>query len=90
LSLCNRAPLYLGWLLVFWSAPKMTIAHLLFALATTGYILIAIQFEEKGLTQLCGNEYQQYRKRVSMILPWRSRENHPSAVAMEENTKTAV
>lgn len=85
-----RHPLYLGWLLVFWSAPKMTVAHLLFALATTGYILIAIQFEERDLTRIYGDEYRQYRKRVPMILPWRSGKNRKPAVTVEENAKTAV
>jgi len=63
-----RHPLYLGWLLVFWSAPTMTVAHLIFALATTGYILIAIQLEERDLSKM-HPEYQAYRKEVPMILP---------------------
>jgi methanethiol S-methyltransferase len=63
-----RHPLYVGWLLVFWSAPRMTAAHLLFALVTTIYILIAIHFEERELMQI-HREYTEYRKRVPMLIP---------------------
>jgi protein-S-isoprenylcysteine O-methyltransferase Ste14 len=67
-----RHPLYVGWLLVFWSAPVMTAAHLVFAVATTGYILIAIQLEERDLVRL-HPEYAEYRHRVPMLVPVGSR-----------------
>jgi len=63
-----RHPLYVGWLLMFWSAPLMTSAHLVFALATTAYILIAIQFEERDLVR-SHEEYAEYRRQVPMIIP---------------------
>jgi protein-S-isoprenylcysteine O-methyltransferase Ste14 len=64
-----RHPLYVGLLLAFWSAPTMTLTHLVFAIATTLYILIAIQLEEHDLVAE-HPEYAQYRKRVPMLLPF--------------------
>ena len=71
-----RHPLYLGWLMVFWFAPTMSIAHLLFAVMCTIYILVAIQLEESDLADsLVG--YAEYRVRVPMLIPsLRSREAH--------------
>ncbi|MET0659034.1 MAG: methanethiol S-methyltransferase [Steroidobacteraceae bacterium] len=63
-----RHPLYVGWLLAFWCAPVMTAAHLLFAVLTTVYILIAIQFEERDLVRAFP-EYAGYRERVPMLIP---------------------
>lgn len=68
-----RHPLYVGWLTIFWAAPTMTMAHLVFALATTAYILIAIQLEERDLVDAFGERYVSYRRSTPMLIPrlWR-------------------
>jgi protein-S-isoprenylcysteine O-methyltransferase Ste14 len=83
-----RHPLYVGWLLVFWSAPLMTVAHLVFAIATTAYILLAIQFEERDLIGLHA-EYAEYRKRVPMLLPFGPK-NRRGDVVVPQQTATEI
>jgi protein-S-isoprenylcysteine O-methyltransferase Ste14 len=63
-----RHPLYVGWFFVFWSTPDMTVTHLFFAVMTTGYILVAIQFEERDLMK-DHPEYGVYRRQVPMLVP---------------------
>lgn len=64
-----RHPLYVGWLTIFWAAPTMTLAHLVFAVMTTAYILIAIQLEERDLVDAFGDTYRDYRRRTPMLVP---------------------
>jgi protein-S-isoprenylcysteine O-methyltransferase Ste14 len=64
-----RHPLYLGFMIAFWAAPTMSITRLVFAIATTAYMLIAIQFEEHDLVHEHGASYETYRRTVPMIIP---------------------
>jgi protein-S-isoprenylcysteine O-methyltransferase Ste14 len=75
-----RHPLYVGWLFAFWSTPTMTLAHLLFSVATTGYILIAIQLEERDLVREHGDSYKAYRRAVPMLIPFTRRRREVDSV----------
>jgi protein-S-isoprenylcysteine O-methyltransferase Ste14 len=64
-----RHPIYVGWFLIFWATPTMTLGHLLTAVGMSTYILIAIGFEERDLVKYHGQTYENYRRRVPMLIP---------------------
>ena len=64
-----RHPLYVGWMVAFWSAPTLTVGHAVFAAAMTGYILIAIRYEERDLEAALGEPYRRWRAATPMFVP---------------------
>lgn len=64
-----RHPLMLGFMVAFWSAPTMTLGHLVFAGGFTSYILIGLHFEERELVQIHGDDYVRYQQSTSKLLP---------------------
>ena len=81
-----RHPLYVGWLFAFWMTPVMTFAHLLFSVATTAYILLAIQFEERDLMRQFGDRYRDYRRSVPMLIPSFRKRNDESSATIKPST----
>ena len=71
-----RHPLYLGFLVAFWVAPTMSAGRLLFAAAMTGYVLMAVQFEERDLVGAFGDDYRAYRRRTPGLIPRLPKRRH--------------
>jgi protein-S-isoprenylcysteine O-methyltransferase Ste14 len=86
-----RHPLYVGWLFAFWSTPTMTVAHLLFSVVTTAYILVAIRLEERDLVREHGDSYEAYRGSVPMLIPFtRPRQDSQQANSVSVRTQSGT
>jgi protein-S-isoprenylcysteine O-methyltransferase Ste14 len=81
-----RHPLLLGFIIAFWATPRMTVGHLVFAAATTAYMLIAIQLEERDLASAHGEDYRAYRRQVPMLVPLPGRKSHAAGAPVREKS----
>jgi protein-S-isoprenylcysteine O-methyltransferase Ste14 len=65
-----RHPLMVGFVVAFWATPVMSVGHLLFAAAATGYIVVGtLLFEERDLERYLGDPYRRYRREVPAFIP---------------------
>jgi protein-S-isoprenylcysteine O-methyltransferase Ste14 len=64
-----RHPIMVGFLVAFWATPDMSVGRLLFTVGATGYILVAVRFEEHDLRRQLGEPYQRYVEQVPGFIP---------------------
>ena len=84
-----RHPLYVGWFTFFWATPDMTLGHLLLAVGTTAYILVAIDLEERDLVDHFGAAYRDYQERVPMLVPRPRPRPRPTAATASSYSEAA-
>ena len=82
-----RHPMMVGFLLVFWATPTMTVDRLVLALGMTIYIMVGVSFEERALRRQFGVTYEKYQAEVPQLLPL-PRKRHSAVGAALRDTSS--
>ena len=86
-----RHPLYVAWAIIFWATPVMSVGHLLFAVVTTAYMVVAVLLEERDLVGHFGDAYRRYQESTPRYFPrfGRRREGRTASAELKARRGTA-